>query len=172
MASFFNLNAFFTQYESHNKIQNFNYSNSIIYKINSSKYITNPESKVAFIFQYACFLELYFSKQFLSSIRSELVMGEELTAKTIRSQDLNLELVEIGTYPQENSFSSQSQSSSKISNSNKFYVANQFSMNTLSKVEGEKKKSKMNYSFNVFSESMKATKLEKNEKMKIKLEKI
>ena len=90
VASFFNLNAFLTQYENHNKIQNFNYSNSIIYKINSSKYITNPESKVAFIFQYACFLELYFSKQFLSSIRSELVMGEELVAKNIKYQDLNL----------------------------------------------------------------------------------
>jgi hypothetical protein len=42
-------------------------------------------------------------------------------------------------------------------------------MNTLSKVEGEKKKGKMNYSFNVFSESMKAPKLDKNEKMKVKL---
>ncbi len=77
----------------HNKIENFNYNNSIINKINSSKYITSPESKIAFIFQYACFLELYFSKQYLSTIRSELVMGEQLIPKAITYQDLNIELV-------------------------------------------------------------------------------
>lgn len=132
----YNLNIFFTQFENSTKIQNFNYSNSIINKIYTSKYITSPESKISFIFQYACFLELYFSKQFLSSVRSELVMGEELIAKQIKIYDINSDLIDIASpyTRQENSFESHSFNSRNVS-SQKFYVSNQFSMNTFSKLD-------------------------------------
>jgi len=36
--------------------------------MSTSKFVTNPASKIAFVFQYACYLELYFSSSFLSTV--------------------------------------------------------------------------------------------------------
>ena len=63
-------------------------------------------------------------------------MGEELIAKHIKIKDLNSDLIDITVYAsqQGNSFTNQS-FNSRNGSSQKFYVSNQFSMNTYSKAE-------------------------------------
>jgi hypothetical protein len=79
-----NLLNIFEPGELQNKIANLDYHNSILNKINTSKYVTKFESKVSFIFQYACYLELYFAKDFLSKLRAELLFNDEVVVRKLK----------------------------------------------------------------------------------------
>jgi hypothetical protein len=112
------------------KIQGFDYSSSIIHKIDSSKFIHSFQAKVSFILQYTCILERYFSKNFLSSLREKLMMENTIAIKSITSEDLNpqhySELEQSRIH--ESSFTSNNSMSRLSSTSNKMVINNQFSI--------------------------------------------
>lgn len=93
-ASLHSFTSFFNSSEIESKIKNYNYQTSILHKINTSKFITSPSSKFGFVFQYACFLELYFSPEFLGRVMEELIMGDQIEAGRIGYDELSSSLVE------------------------------------------------------------------------------
>lgn len=129
-ASLYSFSSFFNSSELESRIRNFKYQASILHKISTSKFITSPTSKIAFVFQYGCFLELYFSPDFLSRVMEELIMGDRIEAWPIGSNDLNPNLVDCDSRKEDRSFLSQS--SSKGLSCSKLNIAKQFSMNSFS----------------------------------------
>ena len=114
------------------KIQGFDYSNSIIHKINTSKFIQTFESKISFILQYTCLLQLYFNKSFLSGVREQLMMEDTINIKSLGADDLNPNyfVFSQANSNQENSFTSSCSKAS--SSSNKMYINTQFSISQFS----------------------------------------
>lgn len=108
------------------KIEFFNPKLSIVSRMNSSKFLSTVESKVLFLLQYACVLELYFAHKFLAHIREELFMCEHIVPNPISQSDMSPTLFEMQTVPILNE-------SSKMST--KLYIANQYSVSAFSKTE-------------------------------------
>jgi hypothetical protein len=117
------------------KIQDFDYNNSIIHKVSSSKFINTFHAKLSFILQYACVLERYFNKNFLSCVREELMMSNTISIQTISTEDLNhqyfltIEHIEHSRI-HDSSFISNTNNINlcKSINSSKMYINNQFSI--------------------------------------------
>lgn len=107
------------------KIQGFDFNNSIIHKINSSKFIQSFQAKLSFILQYTCMLELYFNKSFLSCLREELMMESNLDIKPISNDDLNPQHY---VAMEQNSFTNNNNISKLSNNSSKMFINNQFSI--------------------------------------------
>lgn len=61
-----------------------------------SKFITSPSAKIAFVFQYVCILEMYFTHAFLAGIMQEMIMGESETVelRKINKMGINTDLWE------------------------------------------------------------------------------
>lgn len=124
-----NLEDLINAQEMNNKIQGFDYKSSIINKINASKFINTFEAKISFILQYVCLLELYFGKKFLSCLREELMMEDNLSIRPLTTDDMNPEYFLDSAGRNDSSFVS-SNSSSKLVN--KMIINPQYSISEMS----------------------------------------
>jgi hypothetical protein len=137
-----NIQSFISPSEMTAKIQDFDYNNSIISKVSSSKFIISFNSKISFILQYVCILERYFSKNFLSCLREELMMESTITTQPITSEDLNpqyFQNIAPGHQQHDSSFST-NVNLSKLMSSSKLFINNQFSISEYSNVSKTREK--------------------------------